>query len=235
MVLEALVLSSDVATLRPLHRVLAGMEFSVAVCARPEQAMAEAQRKKFDTVIIDCDDVEGGGGVLKALHDSPSSKHSIAVAVLNRVTSMHDAFVMGAHFVLDKPIMPERALRSLRAARGFMLAERRRYFRQPLNVPVFLSFGVVQDLRCLSSNVSEGGMCLRACEPLRVGTVLDLHFELPRESTIQAEAEVAWSEPDGRSGMRFRSLPSAGKRVLHGWLLEQATKIGLNPDLALAH
>ena len=228
-----MLLCRDPAAVQILRRVLESMEVSVEVCAGLEQALARARRKKFDTVIVDCDDVEGGPGLLKAVHEGASTKRAITIAILNRVTSMQDAFSLGAHFVLDKPIAPDRALRSLRAARGFMLAERRRYFRQPMQTIVFLSFGAVKDLRSAGTNVSEGGMCVRLAEPLHPSMVVEVRFELPGKGTIQAEAEVAWSDAEGRCGLRFRAVPSAAKHTLEAWLLAEAEKAGVNPSLAL--
>ena len=43
---------------------------------------------------------------------------------------------MGANFVLQKPISTLNASRCFHAALNFMLKERRRYFRQPVKMPV---------------------------------------------------------------------------------------------------
>jgi ActR/RegA family two-component response regulator len=231
--LDALLLCRDPVAVQTLCHALGSIGVSVEIFAGPEQALAQAKRKKFDTVIVDCDDVDGGLGLLKALHDGASSRRSIAIAILNRVTSMHDAFALGAHFVLEKPIAPDRALRSFRAAKGLMLAERRRYFRQPMQTTVFLSFGAVKDLRAASSNVSEGGMCLKLAEPLRPNTVVEVRFELPGKGEIKAEAEVAWGDSDGRCGLRFRAIPLAARHRLGDWLIAEAEKAGVNPALAL--
>ncbi len=67
---------------------------------------------------------------------------------------------------------------------------RRHHLRKPLSLKVtnqksgFFTYYI-------SSDISAGGMFLRADEPLSVGTMLDLEFTLPKgDHTIRTSAEV---------------------------------------------
>ena len=67
-----------------------------------------SSQKKFDAVIIDCDDLRGGLGVLQGLRATPSNKNSVTFAVLNgkKTTTQQALCEVGVNFVLQKPIRP---------------------------------------------------------------------------------------------------------------------------------
>src|SRR5260370_24516284 len=73
-----------------------------------------------------------GPAILRELRQGRSNKSCIAFAIVHGRTTVQQAFEMGANFVLDKPISLERATRSVRAAQGLIMRERRRYQRHLL-------------------------------------------------------------------------------------------------------
>ena len=232
MALQTLVVCRDPEALPALRRLLEAGGLSVEVCTGPEHALELLQQHKYDAVFVDCDDMHRGPEVLRAIRRAPSNKRALAFALLNRITTMSDAFSLGAHFVLEKPITPERSLKTLHAAQGFMINERRRYFRHPVDVPVFLSFGTVRRLRCHATNLSEGGMAVRAPEALVTSMLIEVDFELPGVGDIQAEAELAWSDSQN-VGLKFRHVPLDPRRRLQKWLADKSKEVGLNPLFAL--
>jgi len=186
---------------------------------------------KFDAIIVDCDDVAGGTDVLAGVQQAPSNKRAIAIALINGTTSMRAAFEMGAHFALDKPVTLERVLRSLRAAHGFMITEQRRYFRHAVSSKAYLSFGVVRDLTCNVTNVSDGGMAIALGEHISPGWVVDVRLELPGTSdVVEVKGEFAWSDGKGNAGVRFVYLPIESKRSLGRWLGERAKEASAEPS-----
>src|SRR5437870_3358721 len=94
--------------------------------------------EKFDAVIVDCDDLQGGLEVLQELRKGTSNRNSVAFAILNGKTTASQAFQMGANFVLQKPISPLNSMRCFNAALGFMYREQRRYFRHPVEMPIVI-------------------------------------------------------------------------------------------------
>ena len=118
MTLEALVVSRDPDTLRVLRSALSKLDVSVHVCAGTEAAREIMAAKKFDAIIIDCDDMPGGTGVLQQVRQERSNKSSVTFAILNGVNNVRTVFQMGAGFVLQKPITITNALRSFHAAYG---------------------------------------------------------------------------------------------------------------------
>ena len=131
MALQSLLLSRDDDVIRVLRRVLNDLEIEVEVCTGPDKAAEELARRKWDAIIIDCDDCHGALDVLRSVRQGTSNKTSTAFAIINGITSVRNAFEMGANLALEKPITADRALHSFRAVHGMMLAERRRYYRHP--------------------------------------------------------------------------------------------------------
>jgi len=221
MTLEALVVSRDPDTLRVLRSALGKLDVTVEVCTGTEAGSEILAAKKFDAIIIDCDDMHGGIGVLQQVRKERSNKTSVTFAILNGVTDVRTVFQMGAGFVLQKPITITNALRSFHAAYGLMHRERRRYFRLPVEIPVTLTFGRSQEIKVTASNLSEGGMAVQGATGLP-SEVVRVQFALPgTDITLSPKAELAWSDASGRGGIRFLELTANAREQLENWLLQK--------------
>jgi CheY-like chemotaxis protein len=217
--LESLLLCRDPDTLSIFRRALDDLGIAVEVANVAESALERLRKAKFDAVIVDCDDVPGGTEVLTSIQLSASNKRAVALALINGTTNMRAAFEMGAHFALDKPVTLERASRSLRAAQGFMLSEQRRYFRHVVDTKASLSFGLIKQLVCKVTNVSDGGMAVNLTEQATPGSAVDVRLELPGiPEELEMKGEFAWSDGKGNAGIRFIYLPIESKRCLGQWL-----------------
>jgi DNA-binding response OmpR family regulator len=228
--LGSLLLSRDAEVFRILRPALEKLSIEVEVCQEAKKASEILLSEKFDAVIVDCDDLPGGTAVLEALRTTPSNKNTVTFAIVNgRKTTTQDAFGMGVNFVLHKPLSALNAARCFNAALGFMMRERRRYFRHPLTMPVTLE---VDDkkLNGNATNLSEGGISLQIRQALPKNAAPRLQFTLPETSlTFEVETEVAWADIKGRVGLRFVKLPESSLQRLEGWLNAQAEK---NPAAA---
>lgn len=222
MTLESLLLSQDPELVRVLRPTLEKMSIDVEVCHDARTGSEMLISDKFDAVIVDCDDLTGGLALLQGLRNTPSNKNSVAFAVLNgKQTTTHDAFGMGANFVLQKPISTLNAARCFHAALNFMLKERRRYFRQPVKMDVRVVLEG-KTLHATSTNVSEGGIALMLHEALPKGATPHLKFSLPQSTIrLEVEAEVAWADLKGFAGFRFVNVPKSTQLELEHWLNER--------------
>jgi DNA-binding response OmpR family regulator len=221
--LQALLLCSDEKIVRVLRRVLNDLEIAVEHCADPELAILKLSRRRFEAVIVDCDDPDVAGQILKAARNAPANKKAVAVAILDGNRAMRSAFQLGAHFVLYKPISPERARGSFRAARALMKCERRRAARVPVEMPVMYRFIQQGDHaaveRTVSVDLSEDGIGVRLARRHRERGPLHIQFKLPGTNRlIEAEAELAWENPNGQAGLRFLELPQPTRDALKTWL-----------------
>jgi len=232
MALECLLLCRDPDAQRVFRRALDELGIGIEVSTVAEAALERLETHKFDAVIVDCDGMPCAAAVLNGLQKTPSNKRAIALALINGRTTLHDAFAMGAHFVVEKPLVLDRVLRSLRVAQGLMLTEQRRYFRCPVEAKVFLTFGCVKQLPCTATNVSEGGMAVQLKEQVSPSWVVEVRFDLPGVTAqLEAKGEFAWSDAGGNAGIRFTQVPADSKKLLARWVAEQILKIEGSPEI----
>ena len=230
MVLQSLLLFRDPGTVRVFRRALDDLGIAVEVATTAESMLDLLDSNKFDAIVVDCDDVAGGTELLTSVQQSPSNKRAIVIAVINGTTNMRAAFEMGAHFALDKPVTLERAVRSLRAAHGFMITEHRRYFRHAVDAQAYLTFGVVKRLACKITNISDGGMAVALSEQISPSWVVEVRFELPGiPHTLEVKGEFAWSDGKGIADIRFVYIPNESKKVLGKWLAERIENVEAGP------
>lgn len=222
MTLDSLLLSQDPELLRVIRPTLEKLSIEVEICHEARKAAEILISEKFDAVIVDCDDLRGGLGVLEGLRNTPSNKNSVTFAILNgHRTTTQEAFGMGANFVLQKPISALNASRCFHAALNFMVQERRRYFRHPVKMQVGI---VLEDkkVNATSTNISESGIALMVREALPKGATPRLQFVLPEtDLKLDLEAEVVWADVKGRAGLRFRDVPKQSQKDLESWLDRQ--------------
>jgi CheY-like chemotaxis protein len=231
MPLESLLLSRDPDVIRVLQPALAKLLIDVEVCRGARSGTEIIFSEKFDAVIVDCDDLQGGVDVLKQLRKSPSNRTSIAFAILNGTTTTHEAFELGATFVMQKPLTLLNAMRCFSAGLGLILRERRRYYRCPAELAVVLTVNQNREIRATSTNVSEGGIALRAASDLEKGTLGKLVLTLPgNRGAVECKAEFAWVDGKGHVGLRFLEMGKPSRQLLDIWLEEQILKLVPLPD-----
>jgi len=222
MTLDSLILSKDPEVVRVIRPTLEKLSIDVEICHEARAGVDILISDKFDAVIVDCDDLNGGLAVLQGLRSTPSNKNSVAFAILNgKKTTTQDAFGMGANFVLQKPISALNASRCFHAALNFMIKERRRYFRQPVKMQVKVVYEG-KTLNATSTNISEGGIALMLREAPPKGAAPHLKFSIPNSNiNMEIEAEVAWVDVKGLAGFRFHNVPESSQAELEQWLDDQ--------------
>jgi len=221
MALQSLLLSCDDDVIRVLRRVLNELEIDVEVCEVSTKAGEQLARRKWDAIIIDCDDVHGAVDVLRTVRNTPSNKTSTTFAIINGITTVSNAFELGANLALEKPLTADRAMHSFRAVHGMMLAERRRYYRHPVEMPITMRFedkdsGHTHQVLADAVNLSEGGMAVKLkSAPPQTKAVATLSFMLPgTKNWIETPGTIAWADAEGLAGIRFESTPYSVKEHL---------------------
>lgn len=226
MALEALVLSRDNQVLKTISRVLDEANIDVQVCSSSEDAIQILNRHKYDTFVVDCDDVPAAPMVLQQLRKGKSNKSCIAFALVNGRTTVRQAFEMGANFVLDKPVSMERALRSVKAAQGLIMRERRRYHRHLVSASGVIVVDGSTELPVSILTISEGGVSIECARQLEKSGAARLRILLPGAlNYLDLKGEVIWSDIDGRAGIRFQVLPVETKKSLETWLEKRALSL----------
>jgi c-di-GMP-binding flagellar brake protein YcgR len=230
MSLQALVLCSDDKTTRVLRRILSDLEIAVEFCSDADAAVRKLTRRRFEAVVVDCDDEEMAAQALRSVRSAPCNKRSIAVAMIDGQTAVRSAFALGAHFVLYKPISAERARTSFRAARALMKCERRRNTRVSIQIPVALmgEKGSGQT-KAVTSDISQGGMSIKLSRRAQKSGPMRIKFTLPgTDHDLECAAEVAWEGDSSQAGIRFSNLSSEQRDHLKVWLARHAPEMEID-------
>ena len=218
--LESLLVCRDADVVRVLRPTLEKLAIEVEVSAAARSGAEILSSAKFDAVIVDCDDLQGGVDVLRSLRQNASNKTSVSFAILNGKTTTQQAFEMGANFVVHKPISPERAKLTMRAAHNLMRRDRRNLNRQNLQVIATLSFEGGAEVQGIVTDLSDTGMSVLLAEPPPGGRNVRLTLPLPgTRKTIEGWGDLVWADQQGRAGIRFVQLPQVSqKELLTEWL-----------------
>jgi len=223
--LESLLVSKDAALVGVLRPTLEKISVNVMVCSETGSGSESLAKRKFDAVIIDCDDLPEGFKMLQGLRQTQSNSKSVAFAVLNGKTTTQDAFKSGANFVLQKPLTPLHATRCFHAAIDFMVRERRRYYRYPVEMPAHISIGKLPEFTAISTNLSESGIALRGVTKVEKDMTVGLRFKLPESNiSLDLKGQIAWADSTGHAGIRFMEVPQSSQYQLEKWLTERLQK-----------
>ena len=87
---------------------------------------------------------------------------------------------------LQKPLSLN-AMPCFSTAVNFVIRERRRYFRHPVEMPAAVVFGGGHRLKVTVPNISEGGMAIVFCAELPPGPCPQVVFNLPEIAFLGTE------------------------------------------------
>jgi DNA-binding response OmpR family regulator len=219
--LDSLLISRDADLLGVLRPALEKISVNIEVCEGFRAGSDLLAKRKYDAVIVDCDDLQNGFDLLGALRQTQSNAKSVAFAVVNGKTTTQEAFHSGANFVLQKPLTPLHAARCFNAALNFMVRERRRYYRHPVEIPLRITLPHNQELTATTTNVSEGGMAIRVLGKLTKDVQAQFRFTLPMINiSLDLKGQVAWADGTGHAGIRFVEVPQSSQYQLEKWLTD---------------
>lgn len=242
-ILEGLVVANDMEVVNVFSRSLKDIGLKAEAYSDPESAVSALSRKKFDVVIVDCAGEGKSAEILKAVRWLPSNNKAVVVAIAEGGPSMREAFAGGADFVLSKPVQQEQATRTLWAGYGSMLRERRRYFRQRLDVPAEIQLESGEKTPARTLNLSESGLAISANLKLLAGQKIRFAFTLPDTNLlISGTGQVVWSDARGQAGVHFEEVKPQALQELKNWLalkfLDQLNNSAethlVNPDESLS-
>ena len=225
--LHSLLLCQDEKVVRVIRRVLGELEVSIEHSADVDVAVQKLTRQRFEAVVVDCTSADIARRMLRGTQASPANRRAITVAILDSENvdgqqALKNAFAMGAHFVLFKPISLEKTKSSFRAVKALMKRERRRHTRIPVELPVDLFIdGSSGKLNTITSDLGENGMAIKT-KDFKLPSSFKLRFKLPGdEQSIECTGEVAW-EARVLVGVRFREVSPEAQEQLKAWVVRQA-------------
>jgi CheY-like chemotaxis protein len=191
----------------------------VDVCSDFASAAGKLCHSKFEAIVVDFKDSAAALELLKKSREMTSHKAAVVIAILNANDEMPSAFRAGASFVLVKPISAAVLVRTLKVSHPLMVNEKRRYYRCPVRIPVYVSVGSQPDFMATSVNISEQGIAISNSPALRVGDRVVLRLTLT-DPPVSAKvgAEVCWRNNAGAAGLQFVEVPAHVKEQLTSWL-----------------
>lgn len=234
MPLQALLISRDGDAVSVLQKVMRQLDVESEVCAELQPAVERLAQGATSAVVVDYD-VEHATELLKLMRQNYPGT-CVALAMVKGLASIQAAYDMGANFVLIKPVSPDAASRSLAEATALVRRMLRRPSRLVVPTLAYVTFEGGHD-QAIILDISEGGMAIQGLRPLEARGPLRLHFDLPGWlHGMNLAAEIIWTDPSGRAGLRFLELSEDEQRCLQDWVrihgssLRSATRLADHPS-----
>ena len=150
---RVLLVSGDIQTIDTVCDSMGKMAMHVEVCSDFASAARKLCHSKFEAVVMDFKERAPALELLKNLREMTSHKGAVVLAILNSNDEMPSAFRAGASFVLVKPLCSKVLMRTLRVSYPLMVNGRRRSFRCPLQVPVYVTVGTQAEAIAMTANI----------------------------------------------------------------------------------
>jgi CheY-like chemotaxis protein len=216
---KMLLVSPSSLTMYQLAKSAHRFAMSVQVCTEVRTALELVNRQKFDAVTVDLTMGQHATDILRETRSSAANRTAVAFAISSTLDQSADAFRAGSSFVMERPLSLDSIRRTLHAAHGLILRERRRYFRCPIAIPVSVQQEGAVPVYGETIDISEGGMALRLLTPLTPGAEGIVQFTLPRTPVpIRAQAKIRRCDEKGQAGLQFESLSARDNSELQQWV-----------------
>jgi PilZ domain len=212
---RVLLVCADSTTIQQLAEGMDQLAITTEVCVDVSMALRLLNRKKFEAIIVDFGLVQAKE-MLEQIRISPSNRTAVTFAITDPAKPAK--FEIQPNFLIEKPLSTNSVGRTLKAAFGLIVRERRRSFRCPIEIPAGIQFDG-EEVNCHLVNISEGGQAIAESPSLKPGAQVRVLFTLPGELLrFKIESEVCWYDGKGRAGLRSLMIPSEQKSILLRWL-----------------
>ena len=222
---EFLVISSDIAAYKTMSSAIQSMNGSVSYTSTTPNARSYIARRKIDGIFLDMS-LEGSADLIRAIRQGTSNRYTVIFVCITAKNDPGPLLNAGANFVLSKPLSTEAVISALDTATQMVQAERKRYLRHQVTVPVVIKLRD-QEQKAITANVSRGGMAIRCQSTYEPGAAIHFSVALP-EGEIEGQGEVAWANTEGYMGIKFFLLGDQQKRSLTGWLDKRESGLSFN-------
>ena len=217
---SALLISNDAGSVSITQKVMEDF----GVCVKVVPTMADANRliktTKFDLAVLD-NDVQGALQLVAGR--TPIANPKILFGLV-RNTTVKDLAGKRVHFIMQKPLTAALFARSLSAAYGPMIHDRRVAFRHPVQIKPRSAMLVQEEgnqalHEATILDLSQNGLCIQTQEILPKGVTLQIEFEMPEsKALIHVTGRVMWTRASGRTGIEFTQIPAEEHKNLVTWL-----------------
>ena len=221
--LNALIMSRSHGSVKTLLAAFAELGIEYQIAASASEAMETLASGHHSALVIDFD-LPQAVQVAKLARSVSGKRKPVLFGMIGAETAIGAVFQAGANFALYKPLDLLQVLHSLRAAQGFMQADRRTVSRPKSETLAYLQLPTAT-VPVLVQDLTEQGISIQAAEPLLPLRGVALRFLLPGTTqVVHATGDFIWSDQEGRAGLFFRDIPAACRRDLNGWLKKHGAK-----------
>jgi len=184
------------------------------------RALEVLRSRHFDGIILDCNDLACAHEILARIRSGPSNRQTPVIAIVNDAKDMRAIQDSGANFTICKPVSPATIKAHLKKAFDAMQKEHRRYFRYAVSEPLFVGTEKEGLTSAMLINVSAEGLAVLSRKSAKPDGVVSLRFDLPSIDPyrIEARGEVAWTDAEGRMGIKLSHMPDEARRKYAEWL-----------------
>jgi DNA-binding response OmpR family regulator len=229
---KILILEGDEQILNLVATTLTRMGAQPRGCRSGQEGVRLLTQEKFDGAFVDWDNLDMAGEeiVLRARQSPSNGKIPVAMFTSNLDTGViADAFKGGVTLFLSKPFGARELERLLNTSRGTMLAERRRYQRVVLTVPVICEWGKKRGLKRIagrSVNISNSGILMRLLPQPEVGSSVVVELILPTSrQSLSLQGVVARNGGSRQVAVRFGHLTAAQRDLLEDYIGSPSTEV----------
>jgi CheY-like chemotaxis protein len=230
-------LISDDAAEAVLTPVLSALGGTVLRCS-PAEAVKRLARERFAAVVVNFEDSPltshtfpstppaNASLILRQAQQAIPGHRAVTVALLSDRAKVRNAIAAGANFILYKPISAAQAKATLRAAAAVIKRDRRHTDRVPVQVPVQLNAGDEKMMEGILLDLSCEGLDVLTPQAMVPATAVHIRFGLPGSGiAVDADGEVAWANPNGETGVRFRELTGELRQAMQEWLAKNKPEL----------
>jgi CheY-like chemotaxis protein len=216
----AAVLCHDVNALKILKTTLHSVGMEQAICRSQKHAMELVFEGRCTALIADFDLPEAADAIKTASMLEPPQK-PVLLAIAGAGPRGGEAFQSGASRILYKPLQPDQVRDAFATCRAAKRTKRARPPRYEMKCLAYLELegGSVP---AVGLNLSEQGMAIRASE--RIATLSNLRFRCILPGTryeLHGQADVIWTDEEGRAGMLFSRLSLSAQKHLKQWVAKR--------------
>jgi CheY-like chemotaxis protein len=221
---EFLVVCTDPSLFRAVATAVRKVNGRLNCAALVSSAHDYLTRRKVDGLVLDLR-LTGALELVWQIRGAGAAKPMVIFACARHDDETESALRAGVNFVLRQPMIPDKIANIFALSTTMMTAEKRRYARYPLMVPVELEVSG-KAAESTMSNLSEAGMAIWSIHTYPRGSMLRFSFELPFGERIEGKGEVTWVNSDGLSGVRFNILNDKAYSSLSSWIALRNAKPG---------
>ncbi|PYP92575.1 MAG: hypothetical protein DMG65_03515 [Candidatus Angelobacter sp. Gp1-AA117] len=233
-VTSILLLCADVKLRSFIGRVFTSFETKAEMCLNVSDALNALKQRQFDVLVLDFD-VSQAPEVFKERARVPWRYPGVVLALV-RTEQIAQTAGHRIHLVLQKPFAEGCLKRTLKIAHSFVVKDKRAAFRHPVQIPASASmfeqgkYLKLQD--AVIQDISYTGLCLNSDPIPPRNSMVSVAFNLPdTREHVDISGKIMWTDPNGRSGVRFEQVTAVQFQKLRNWL---ETKCPWDIELPLA-